>query len=379
VTGAGRATRVAIAGGGTGGHVFPALALAEELSRGDDPCELLFVGSAGGLEEKLVPPAGHRLVLLRVGRLKGADARSRLRTLSSLPAAVLRAASHLADFSPDAVVGVGGFASGPVVIAAALARRPIVLLEQNSIPGVTNRVLSRLADRVVVAFERSARYLPRGRAVLLGNPVRRDFLEARALKEAGRGGGGAGRRLLVLGGSQGARALNELATRALPEVAARLAASGIGLEVVHQSGAADAAWVEASYREAGLAAEVHPFISEMAPALSRADLVLGRAGATTIAELSVVGVPAFFVPYPFAADDHQAENAATLARSGCALWERQGALNPGGIAATLSELLADGGRLDEMAEKMRAAALPDAARDAAALVRRVAERRRGAR
>jgi UDP-N-acetylglucosamine--N-acetylmuramyl-(pentapeptide) pyrophosphoryl-undecaprenol N-acetylglucosamine transferase len=367
--------RVVIAGGGTGGHVFPALALAAELARGDDACELLFVGSEGGLEERLVRERGHRIELLRVGKLKGAGAAGRLRTLARLPAAVARAALLVHRFGPDVVVGVGGFASGPVVLAAGALRLPVVLLEQNSIPGVTNRFLSRLAERVVVAFACSARYLPRGRAVLLGNPVRPEILEARQARVAHPFSPPASeRRLLVLGGSQGARAVNELATAALPGVARRLAAAGLALRVVHQTGATDAAPVEARYRASGLAVEVHPFLSEMAPALLAADLVLGRAGATTLAELAVVGVPAFLIPYPYAADDHQAMNAACFVDAGCALSERQGSLTPERLAAALAPLLADGARLVEMARRASAAGLPDAARTAAALVREVASR-----
>jgi UDP-N-acetylglucosamine--N-acetylmuramyl-(pentapeptide) pyrophosphoryl-undecaprenol N-acetylglucosamine transferase len=363
--------RIVIAGGGTGGHVFPALAVAETLCARLPGSQVLFVGSEGGLEERLIPEHGHRLELLRVGKLRGEGIARAVRTLGELPLAGIKALSILIRFAPDAVVGVGGYASGPVVLAAALLRIPTLLLEQNSIPGTTNRILARVADQVVVAFRRAARSLPEDRTLLLGNPLRPSLLAA--LARAGE------RRLdparpclLVLGGSQGAHALNELCLAAAPRITARLP----GLRLIHQTGSRDLELVRQRYREAAIDARVEPFITEMAEVYLDADLVLGRAGATTIAELTAAGIPALLVPYPHAADDHQAENAREIVEAGGALAERQETLDPSRLAGLLGELLGDGDRLLRMGRAMRGCAFPEAASAIVDLLRTLASGRR---
>lgn len=353
-----------IAGGGTGGHVFPALAVAQALRAHDPAARLVFVG-ADGLERELVPAHGFELIQLPAGRLKGASTLARLRTLARVLPAVRRARRLLREFAPQVVVGVGGYASGPVVAAAALARIPVLLLEQNAVPGLTNRLLARFAAQVVVAFPQAADRLPRGRAILLGNPLRQALVAA-LQRPRDPPGTGPGRHLLVLGGSQGARALNEAITRAARQLAGALPA----LLITHQTGPADASWVAARYQQAGVAVRVEPFIQDMAEVYCKADLVLSRSGATTLAELTVAGLPAVLVPYPHAADDHQTANARELAQAGAAVLLPQAELDPGGLASLLAALLDDPSRLAAMSRAMRAAARPEAA---AAVVRLVCE------
>jgi UDP-N-acetylglucosamine--N-acetylmuramyl-(pentapeptide) pyrophosphoryl-undecaprenol N-acetylglucosamine transferase len=350
-----RQLRLVIAGGGTGGHVFPALALGEHVLGSLAGSEVLFVGSRGGLEERLVPARGHRLELLEVGKLRGEGALARARTLASLPAAVIAAVRVLRRFAPDVVVGVGGYASGPTILAATVLRLPVVLLEQNSIPGTTNRAIARLARRVVIGFRRAARYLPADRTVLLGNPIRPEVLAALQARPERRASGAPC--LLVLGGSQGAHAINELMANA----AGRLRQQLGELRLVHQTGPSDLERTRESYAAAGVAARVEAFIDDVGPALRDADLVLSRAGATTLAELCVAGLPAVLVPYPYAADDHQAANAAELVEAGGAVMVRQGEIDAERLATLLAELLGDEARRQHMAEAMRRCGYPEAA------------------
>jgi UDP-N-acetylglucosamine--N-acetylmuramyl-(pentapeptide) pyrophosphoryl-undecaprenol N-acetylglucosamine transferase len=352
-----RTMRVVIAGGGTGGHVFPALALADQLKMMVPRCEIQFVGSRGGLEERLVPARGYPLHLLEIGKLRGANTLSRARTMLGLPAAGLAALTLLRRWRPHVVVGVGGYASGPLAVAAALLRFPMVLMEQNAVPGTTNRLLSHLADRIVVGFRQAARHFPADRTLLLGNPVRAELLGQITKARNSRASARPGPCLLVLGGSQGAHAINELLVAAAPMLMSQLP----GLRVIHQTGLADREWVQTQYQGLGLVARVEPFIEEMGEVYGQADLVVGRSGATTLAELCLAGLPALLIPYPHAADDHQAENATELVEAGGALMMRQEQLSSAALAAKLIPLLADGLALERMGQAMRACAYPEAA------------------
>jgi UDP-N-acetylglucosamine--N-acetylmuramyl-(pentapeptide) pyrophosphoryl-undecaprenol N-acetylglucosamine transferase len=319
----------------------------------------------GGLEERLVPARGHELALLRVGKVRGGSPAARLAAVASLPLALAGALGLLLRFDPDVVVGLGGYASAPVVLAAIARGRPVVLLEQNAVPGTVNRLLARLATQVVISFRRAARHLPVERTLLLGNPVRPELLAA--LDEpADPVEEGRGPCLLVLGGSQGARAVNELICAAAPSLLERVP----DLRVVHQTGPADLGWVRGSYERAGLISRVRTeaFIEAPGPVYRRADLVLGRSGATTLAELCVAGLPAVLIPYPYAADDHQAENAAELVEAGGALMVRQSALDPAALSGLLAGLLGDGERLRAMGRAMKRCGRPDAARAIAELL-----------
>ncbi len=302
------AARIVITGGGTGGHVFPGLALAAALKRRLPGADIRFIGSSDRLEARLVPSAGWPFTGIVARGLKGLGWRRTLSNAAALPLGLAQSARHLARLRPKLVVGMGGYVAGPVVAAAWLLRRKIAIHEQNLTPGLTNRVLARLADLVMVSYPESGRFFPRRRVLVTGNPVR----------EAAVGGpretAAAGAfRLLVLGGSQGAAGLNRMVVAALGRVARE------GIEVVHQTGTADETWAREAYAGMGLAAEVVPFIEDMGRAYRRADLVICRAGATTMAELAVNGCAAVLVPFPGAAERHQDVNANYLAVRGAAV------------------------------------------------------------
>jgi UDP-N-acetylglucosamine--N-acetylmuramyl-(pentapeptide) pyrophosphoryl-undecaprenol N-acetylglucosamine transferase len=357
--------RVMIAGGGTGGHLFPAIALGDEiLARGG---AVRFVGTAAGLEARVLPARGYDLQLIEVSGLKRMGVAGLARGLLKLPGAAWQSWAAVREFAPDVVVGVGGYASGPVVLAAALAGRPTAIMEQNSIPGVTNRILGRVCRRVYLALEASRPYFPERKAVLLGNPVRQAIRAVAAAAPPG----GARPRVLAVGGSQGAHVVNEHLARAV----ALLCQRGRAFTLLHQTGAADEAPIGARYRELdpdGGALAARAFVEDMATAYREADLVVGRAGATTIAELCAVGRPSLLVPFPFAADNHQEVNARVLERAGAATVLRQAQLSPERLADALDALLVDAAARAHMAAAARELGRPDAARDIADDLERLA-------
>lgn len=338
--------RFSVLAGGTGGHIFPALAVARVLrGRG---AEVRWIGSAGGMEERLVPEDGFAIDTLAVGGLRGKGITTLLAAPLRLARAVRQARALLKEQRPQAVLAFGGYASGPGGLAARSLGLPLIVHEQNRAPGLTNRVLARIARRVLTGFPGA--FPPP--AEVVGNPVREAIaaLPDPARRLAGRDGPP---RLLVLGGSQGARGLN----LALPEALA----GHPGLEIRHQCGAKLLDETRAAYTAAGVTARVEPFIADMAGAYGWADLVISRAGASTLAELCAAGVASVLVPFPGAVDDHQARNAEYLAEGQAALWLRQTATLAADLAGLLSPLLADRARLLAMARAARALALPDPA------------------
>jgi UDP-N-acetylglucosamine--N-acetylmuramyl-(pentapeptide) pyrophosphoryl-undecaprenol N-acetylglucosamine transferase len=350
--------RVIVAGGGTGGHLFPGIAVVEELRRRAPDVEVTFVGTAKGIEARVLPPRGERLELIDVAPLKGRTPAELMRSLMMLPGACSRAFGLISTYKPELVIGVGGYASGPMLLAAAARGVPTAILEQNAHVGLTNRLLAPIVGRAYVAWEEAAEQLGRKRAKLYGNPVRRAFVDAaRAALADPDGFEARSRKILVLGGSQGARALNE----AVPAALAELGLSERGLEIVHQTGAAMRDAVEARYRELGVQAEVVSFVEDMARAYASASIVIARAGATTLAELCAVGRPSVLVPYPHAADDHQARNAEALERAGAAIAIREHALTSERLRDELRGLLDEPARRARMAEAARAQGRPDAA------------------
>jgi UDP-N-acetylglucosamine--N-acetylmuramyl-(pentapeptide) pyrophosphoryl-undecaprenol N-acetylglucosamine transferase len=347
---------IIVAGGGTGGHLFPGLAVVEELRRRIPGVRITFVGTARGIEARVLPERGERLELLDVAPLKGRNAAELTRSLMMLPGAFGQAMGVLQRAKPDLVIGVGGYASGPMVLAASMRGVPTALMEQNAHVGMTNRVLAPVVGRAYVAFEAARAQIPRAR--LLGNPVRRDFVDAaRAAAADPEGFEARARNVLVLGGSQGARALNETVPAALAE--AELG----GRRVVHQTGEAMRDAVQARYRELGVDAEVVPFIQDMARAYRDAALVVARAGATTLAELCAVGRPSILVPYPYAAADHQARNAEALAAEGAAVAIREPRLTVERLRGEVTRLLGDDAARRAMAEAARDHGRPEAAAD----------------
>lgn len=349
--------RLLIAGGGTGGHLFPGVAIAEELRARDPAAPVQFVGTQRGIEARVLPGLGWDLKLIEVSGLKTVGALGAVRGLLRLPRALWQARQVLKAFDPDVVIGVGGYASGPVVLMANLLGRPTAICEQNSIPGLTNKLLGRIARAVFLSFEDSRRFFPTEKVVMSGNPVRRDLV-ARMLTAVP---GAPERRpdgvsILIVGGSQGAVAVNELASEALVRLA-----SSHRMNIVHQTGAADLERTRARYAAAGVAADCRPFIQDMASTYQAADLIVGRAGATTVAEVALAGKPAIFIPYPFAADNHQELNAREMATAGAALSFRQAELTAEKLAGELGGLLDDPTRRARMGEMMRSLARPRAA------------------
>lgn len=350
--------RIIVAGGGTGGHLFPGIAVVEELRRRQPDVEVTFVGTAKGIEARVIPERGERLELIDVAPLKGRTARELMRSLLMLPGACSQAFGVIGKHRPDLVIGVGGYASGPMLLAAAARGVPTAILEQNAHVGLTNRVLAPIAGRAYVAWEEAAAQIGQRRAKLLGNPVRRAFVDAaRAALSDPDGFEARSRKILVLGGSQGARVLNET----VPAALADLDLASRGVEVLHQTGAAMRDAVEARYRELGVPAEVVSFVDDMAKAYATATLVIARAGATTLAELCAIGRPSILVPYPYAADDHQARNAEALERAGAAVAIREDVLTAERLASEARALLDDAERRKRMAEAARKHGRPDAA------------------
>ena len=350
--------RVLIAGGGTGGHVIPALAIAREL-RDAHGAEVRFVGTGRGLETRLVPEAGFPLELIRVGQLKNVSLATRVRTLVDLPLGVLRCVGLVRSFRPDVVIGVGGYASGPAMMAAILLRVPTLAFEPNAVPGLANRLVGRWVSAAAVNFEETLRYF-RG-ARVTGIPVRREFFAVGELpphEEPSRTV-----RLLVFGGSQGARIFNEV----MPRIAKGLMEEVPGLRILHQAGAKFAETTAAAYGTGGADAtrwEVAAFLDDMPRRFAEADLILCRSGASTVAELAAAGKAAVLVPLPTAADNHQLKNAEVFAAAGAAVLRVQSsdALMESFLSSDLAGLLLDPARRREMSRKVRGLAHPDAVR-----------------
>jgi UDP-N-acetylglucosamine--N-acetylmuramyl-(pentapeptide) pyrophosphoryl-undecaprenol N-acetylglucosamine transferase len=349
--------RAILAGGGTGGHVIPALAIANELKK-TYGSEVLFIGTARGIENRLVPAAGYPLKLVRVGALKNVSLMTRARTALDLPRAVWDAAGMLNEFAPDVVIGVGGYASGPAMLAAVAKHIPTLAFEPNVVPGFANKIVARFVSAAAVHFEETAKYFRH--AEVTGVPVRHAFFEIPPKR-------GGVPTLLVFGGSQGAHAINEAMKRCLPE----LRRQAPGIHIIHQTGERDYNDALAAYKSLGDSAEVSKFIEDMPAAFARADLVVCRSGASTVAEITAAGKPAIFVPFPRAADDHQTVNALALERAGAAILVEESKLEGVWLAETITTLLGDAQRLARMSEAARELAHPNAARDIAALAARV--------
>lgn len=350
--------RVILAGGGTGGHLFPGIAVYEELKRREPELETLFVGTSRGLETRVVPQLNERLECLQVMPLKGRSPQELMKSLWALPQAGLEARRILRRFRPSLVLGMGGYAAGPLVATAAMMGIPTALLEQNAHVGLTNRMLARFIDRAYLSFEETALVFAAHKVRVVGNPVRRSFVNMGHMARVDPAAFEMrARRVLVIGGSQGARVLNQL----VPEALAQAGLASLGVEVVHQTGQAMCEVVRARYEELGIRATVTPFIEDMARAYASAALVIGRAGATSLAEICAVGRPSILVPFPSAADDHQWHNARALEARGAALAFREQGLDVDTLAKAVARLLADDAERRRMADAARALGRPDAA------------------
>ena len=340
---------ILIAAGGTGGHLFPGIAVADELLRRDPGARVVFVGTPRGLESRIVPRAGYALELLPILPLKGVGGARALRGLLALPRALLRAAALLRRESPRAVLGVGGYAGGPLVLVAALMGVRTVILEPNAKPGFTNKALRPFAGRAACAYEEARRFFG-GKGVLTGNPVRGGFasLPRKEHREP--------LTLLAFGGSQGSRVLNRSLVQALP-----LLPPAARLRIVHQTGEAMRDEVAAAYEAAGREAEVVAFLDDMERRFAQADLVLSRSGATTCAELTAAGKAAVLVPFAAAADDHQRTNARAMEASGAARMVEEKDLSGESLARAIAGVLGEPGRLESMEAASRRLGRPDAA------------------
>jgi UDP-N-acetylglucosamine--N-acetylmuramyl-(pentapeptide) pyrophosphoryl-undecaprenol N-acetylglucosamine transferase len=353
---------VMIMAGGTGGHVFPALALARLLRAEARP--VVWLGTQRGIEARVVPADNFPIEWLSIGGLRGKGAATLLAAPFKLAHALWQALGIMRRHKPAVVVGLGGFVTGPGGVAAWLTRTPLLIHEQNAVAGFTNRCLARLAREVLQAFPDS---FGRGHNVrTIGNPLRSDILgvPAPATRFAGRSGP---LKLLVVGGSQGAARLNTV----MPLALARLAKQGVAFEVTHQAGGR---WIEGAreaYARAGVAARVVPFLEDMAAAYGGADLVVCRSGALTVSELAAVGVASILVPFPAAVDDHQTKNAEYLVRVGAAVLIPDRELTDERLTAELTRLAANRAELLAMAERARSLAKPQAAEDLAAACRAV--------
>jgi UDP-N-acetylglucosamine--N-acetylmuramyl-(pentapeptide) pyrophosphoryl-undecaprenol N-acetylglucosamine transferase len=355
--------RILIMAGGTGGHVFPALAVADQLSQ--EGTEVFWIGTERGIESTLVPKAGYPLTLIHVNGLRGNGLLGWLLAPFKIMKAVYEACKAIQTIKPEVVLGLGGFASGPGGIAAWLMRKPLVIHEQNAIPGLTNRLLARVATRVLQAFPYS--FSSEVEAEWVGNPVRESIATAATPDERAASKQATDRmNLLILGGSLGAKSLNNTVPQALA-----LINEEIRPTVKHQCGQKHIDDCLSAYKEAGVYADVMSFVDDMAAAYEWADLVICRAGALTIAELAAIGAPAILVPYPYAVDDHQTHNASALVMAGGAHLIKDNELTASELAKQIESLLSDKVHLLEMARASRTQAKPEAAKTIAEVCKEV--------
>jgi UDP-N-acetylglucosamine--N-acetylmuramyl-(pentapeptide) pyrophosphoryl-undecaprenol N-acetylglucosamine transferase len=362
--------RVVITGGGTGGHLFPALAVHAALARRRPEAQALFVGAAGGVEATILPRLGHPFRGLHVRQVTGKGWRGRVGALLLLPSVVAQASRLLREFGAQVVLGVGGYASFPTVLAARLSRIPAVIHEQNAYPGLANRWLGRVASAVAVSFEAAAAWFPAGRVSVTGNPVRPEIRPGDAAEARRRLTLSAERfTILVFGGSQGAHRINVGIMEALP----RLAAVSDHIQFLHGTGERDLAEVRQAYGRGGFQALVEGFFQDMARAYAAADFVIARAGASTIFELAAMGKPALLVPYPYAANDHQRLNAEAMVEAGAAWTLPDQYCDGQRIAASVQAALEKPELLGRMGAQARALARPDAADRIVDLLEQVAK------
>ena len=343
--------RMIVTGGGTGGHLFPGIAVAEEMLRRFPQGKILFVSTDRAIDNQTLAGRSFEKKAIACLPLKGKSLWGTLKSVAQLPISLWQALLIVHAFKPQLVLGVGGYVTGPVVLAARLMGVKTCIHEQNSIPGMANRMLGKIVDQVYISIPGSEGFFPKGKAVLTGNPVRAELLDTLGQQTSQ----AADKTVLVLGGSQGAHRVNSLMVEAF---SANLSACRI--QIRHQTGSSDEAWVRKAYAEAGITAQVSSFINDMATAYREADLVVSRAGATTLAELAVLGKPAILIPYPYAADDHQTTNAAYLVQGGAALMFQERELDGAKLRAEIMGLINDAPRLQDMGARMKQFARPEA-------------------
>jgi UDP-N-acetylglucosamine--N-acetylmuramyl-(pentapeptide) pyrophosphoryl-undecaprenol N-acetylglucosamine transferase len=332
--------KIVIAGGGTGGHLFPGVAIAEEFRRRSTENEVLFIGTNRGLEARVLPQIGFPLATLEVEGVKGRGLIRSLAALAKVPRSLLQSRRIIRDFGPGIVIGVGGYASGPAVLAAHFMGVPTVIAEQNAIPGETNRILGKFADRIFVSFPETARRFRKDRVRVTGNPIRAAIAGASRRERKP----GDAMTLLVFGGSQGAHRINVAVLEALPHLGDLKGR----IRMIHQTGKDDLENVTQGYRDYAVEAKVLPFITDMAAAYAESDLLICRAGATSIAEITASGKAAIFIPFPFAVNDHQTKNAELLVNRGAAAMIPERDLTGESLSGIIRRLAQDPGKIEEM-------------------------------
>ncbi len=345
--------KMIIAGGGTGGHLYPGIAVAEELLKRNARNRVLFVGTSRGIEHHVLPNLGYELKEIDVEGVKGRGFMALVKGLYAVPKSMVQSRAIIRNFMPHVVLGVGGYASGPTVLAARLSGLPTAIAEQNALAGNTNRILGKVVDRIFLTYEESRKGFPSKKVLVTGNPVRAAFVE-RLLPPARED---SFRRVLVFGGSQGAAAINKTMREMLPLAQARKG----DIRFIHQTGENDLETVRESYARYGFEAEVLPFITDMASAIAAADLIVCRAGATSLAEITAAGKACILIPFPHAVGDHQAKNAEAMVRAGAAVMIRERDLSAEVLWRTIDGLIGDIEKLVSMEALSLALGRPDAA------------------
>jgi UDP-N-acetylglucosamine--N-acetylmuramyl-(pentapeptide) pyrophosphoryl-undecaprenol N-acetylglucosamine transferase len=347
---------IVMAGGGTGGHVMPLLAVARELEA--DGHQSVFIGTRRGFEAKLVPPAGFPLEFIEIGGLNRVGVMRTIRSLAQLPFSVLRSRRLLDKYQPSAVFSLGGYAAGPVVLAALWKKSPLLVMEPNAMPGLTNRKIGRFVRRALLSFPDTARFFPPGRSEITGLPVRPEFFQIAPKQREAK------LTILITGGSQGSRTLNEAARGSWKY----FREARFPVRFIHQTGAVAHAVLAQKFAESGMEGEVAPFIDDMPAAFARADLIICRAGAGAVAELAAAGKPSILVPLPTAADQHQLRNAEAFQKAGASLLLLDQEMDGGRLFEEVEKLRTHPELLHRMGERARIFAHPDAARRAATLL-----------
>jgi UDP-N-acetylglucosamine--N-acetylmuramyl-(pentapeptide) pyrophosphoryl-undecaprenol N-acetylglucosamine transferase len=333
--------RIVIAGGGTGGHLFPGIAIAEEiLARGNNH-KVVFIGTKKGIEHRMLGQLGYELQEIDVEGVKGRGLKALINAAYQIPHSMWQSRQILKRFCPDVVIGVGGYASGPAVVAARFMGIPTAIAEQNAIPGITNRILSKFAKLIFVTYAQTQEWFPQSKVIVSGNPVRKVFAVGRVGAQEKKV-----RQLLIFGGSQGAAAINKNVIAMMPQ----LQKMKDKLRVLHQTGDREFQIVKQAYEQYGLDAQVTPFIVNMADAYAQADLIICRAGATSLAEIAAAGKAAILIPFPFAANDHQARNAEVLDCAGAAVIIKEHELTAENLFAVIDDLLSNMKKLRQMEE-----------------------------
>ena len=345
-----------MAGGGTGGHVIPAIAVAREIERLGH--RALFVGTERGVESRLVPGAGFRLELIRVGGIKGLGAARRVSSAFRLVAETFSQIRKFAEWRPAAVFSMGGYVAGPPALAALMRGVPLVVMEPNAVPGFTNRRIARWVKRALISFEETRKYFPEGRTEATGLPVREEFFQLRAHAES------AAMTILITGGSQGSRTLNNAARESWKH----FRAAGLPVKIIHQSGTKMYEELARDFAATGLPGEVKPFIDNMPAAFAEADVIICRSGAGAVSELAAAGKPSILVPFPFAADNHQLRNAQAFERAGAAILTLDSEWTGERFFGLVKDLYEDRARLESMSEAARRLAHPGAAKRAAQIL-----------